>query len=86
MQKICIIRLHEFLGDNTNSFVTKLFHALEDSTILASVDDIEGRNPVDGTTTIVPGDSADLSSSLQNERLPSAIVGAFAEHDEQEGE
>lgn len=85
LQKICITQLHEFLGDNTKSFVTKLFHALEDSTILASVDDIEGRNPVDATTTIVPGDSADLSSSLQNERLPSAIVGAFAEHDEQEG-
>jgi len=30
--------------------------------------------------------SIDLSSYLQNERLPSAIVGAFAEHDEQEGE
>lgn len=85
LQKICITQLHEFLGDNTKSFVTKLFHALEDSTILASIDDIEGRNPVDATTTIIPGDSADLSSSLQNERLPSAIVGAFAEHDEQEG-
>lgn len=86
LQKICVTQLHEFLGDNTKSFVTKLFHALEDSTILATVDDIEGRNPVDTTTTtIVPGDSADLSSSLQNERLPSAIVSAFAEHDEQEG-
>lgn len=85
LQKICVTQLHEFLGDNTKSFVTKLFHALEDSTILASVDDIECRSPVDATATIVPGDSADLSSSLQNERLPSAIVGAFSEHDEQEG-
>ena len=37
---------------DTKSFVTKLFHALEDSTILTSINDIEGRNPVDATTTI----------------------------------
>ena len=38
---------------DTKYFVTKLFHALEDSTIMASIDDIEGRNHVDATTTIV---------------------------------
>ena len=52
---------------------------------MESIDEIEGRNHVYATTTIVPGDSTYLSSSLQNERLPNAIVGDFAEHCGQEG-
>eukprot|EP01018_Ginkgo_biloba_P039146 Gb_08836 [translate_table: standard] len=86
LQKICIDQLHDFLGDGTKSFVTKLFHALEDNTILASVDDLEGRKRHDIATTVVHGDSIELrSSSLQAERLPSAVVGAFTEQEEQEG-
>ena len=52
---------------------------------MESIYDIEGRNPIHATSTIVLGDSTDLNSSPQNERLSSAIVGAFAEHDEHEG-
>ncbi|KAH9296465.1 hypothetical protein KI387_040053, partial [Taxus chinensis] len=85
LQKICIEQLHEFLGDNTTTFVTQLFHALEDDRTLASEDDMESRKLVDAPMTVAHADSTEISSSLQNEKLPSAVVGAFAEHEEQEG-
>eukprot|EP00252_Welwitschia_mirabilis_P002560 TRINITY_DN12511_c0_g1_i1.p1 TRINITY_DN12511_c0_g1~~TRINITY_DN12511_c0_g1_i1.p1 ORF type:complete len:1026 (-),score=255.68 TRINITY_DN12511_c0_g1_i1:546-3623(-) len=85
LQKICITQLDDFLGENTRSFVTKLFHALEDNTLLTSVDDLEGHKSGDETATNVHGDQKDLVTSVHGDRLPSAIVGTFADHDEQEG-
>ncbi|XP_057828055.2 zinc finger CCCH domain-containing protein 27 isoform X2 [Cryptomeria japonica] len=85
LQKICIEQLHEFLGDNTMTFVTQLFNALEDGRTFTCEDDTESRKFVDAPTTVAHADSTEISSSLQNEKLPSAVVGAFAEHEEQEG-
>lgn len=85
LQKICIEQLHEFLGDYTMTFVTQLFNALEDGRTFTSEDDTESRKLIDAPTNVAHADSTEISSSLQNEKLPSAVVDAFAEHEEQEG-
>eukprot|EP01018_Ginkgo_biloba_P009835 Gb_29092 [translate_table: standard] len=71
--------------EGTKSFVTKLFHALEDGSIPTSFEELEGIKLSDGATTVVSGEPTALrSSSPQSERLPSATIRAFNELEEKE--
>jgi len=53
LKKLCINKLYDFLGDVINSFVTTLFHALEDVSIPTSIEEIEGTKLNDVGTIFV---------------------------------
>lgn len=85
LQKLCVDKLYDFLGDGTKSFVTALFHALEDGSIPTSIEKIEGTKLNDGATTLVSGGPTELrSSSPKPERLPSAGVHVSNDLEEKE--
>lgn len=85
LQKLCVDKLYDFLGDGTKSFVTALFHALEDGSIPTSIEKIEGTNLNDGATTVASGGPTELrSSSPKPERLPSAAIRVLNDLEEKE--
>ncbi|KAH9325694.1 hypothetical protein KI387_005872, partial [Taxus chinensis] len=85
LQKLCVDQLYDFLGDGTKSFVTKLFHSLEDGSIVTAIEEIEGTQLNERPTAVVSGGPTELkSSSPQSERLPSAVVSVFNELEEKE--
>ncbi|XP_057872633.2 zinc finger CCCH domain-containing protein 27 [Cryptomeria japonica] len=83
LQKLCVDKLYDFLGDETKSFVIKLFHAIEDGSIVTSNEQAEGTQTNETPTAVVSGGPTELgNSSPQPERLPVAAVGAFNELEE----
>lgn len=85
LQKLCVDKLYDFLGDGTKPFVTALFHALEDGSIPPSIEEIGTTKLNDAETTVVSGGPRELrSSSPKLERLPSAAVRVFNDLEEKE--
>lgn len=83
LQKLCVDKLYDFLGNETKSFVIKLFHAIEDGPFATSNEQTEGNQRNETTTAVVSGGPTELrNSSPQPERLPIAAVGVLNELEE----
>ncbi|KAL6011446.1 hypothetical protein ACLOJK_001894 [Asimina triloba] len=57
LQKLCTESLVEFLGHDTNSFITKLFQAFDDGSIVTSAEDLDSIRQVESSATLTTVDS-----------------------------
>ncbi|KAL2624203.1 hypothetical protein R1flu_008448 [Riccia fluitans] len=82
LQKLCTDQLYDFLGDGTKSFVAKLFHALEDGTVLSSKEEMESSKPFENLPVVSSTEMAELRTSPLLGRLPSTAVPTFSDEGE----
>ncbi|OVA19885.1 RNA recognition motif domain [Macleaya cordata] len=83
LQNLCAENLVEFLGPGTNSFVTNLFEALEDGSIVSttkSLDSVEEVEPSSSLATVHPTELN--KSSLKTEELSPS--GQLSDSEERE--
>ncbi|KAK1298002.1 Zinc finger CCCH domain-containing protein 27 [Acorus calamus] len=73
LQKLCIENLVDFLGQGTKPFVTKLFQALEDGSIVKNSEDLETIKQAELSTTPITVDPVELGNSTLNmEKIPTS--------------
>ncbi|PIA29305.1 hypothetical protein AQUCO_06100076v1 [Aquilegia coerulea] len=66
LHKLCAEKLVEFLGQGTNSFITKLFQALEDGSVVAPAKSLDAPGQVEPSSSLVTEDPVELKSSVLN--------------------
>ncbi|KAJ7521610.1 hypothetical protein O6H91_19G061200 [Diphasiastrum complanatum] len=84
LQKLCSEQLYDFLGDGTRGFVVKLFHALEEESVLNSGEDADVVIQNDGGLGTVHVDANEPKGSPHPERMSSTAVHRLGDevHDE----
>ncbi|XP_058091921.1 zinc finger CCCH domain-containing protein 27 [Magnolia sinica] len=75
LQKLCTENLVDFLGHDTKSFITKLFQALEDGSIVTSAESLDSIRQVEPSATLTTVDpSVQNSLSPKPEKLSSSSL------------
>ncbi|XP_011623446.1 zinc finger CCCH domain-containing protein 27 isoform X1 [Amborella trichopoda] len=75
LQKLCNENLVEFLGQDTMPFISKLFQALEDGTILMPAESVNTISQVELSPAVISADPGELrSSSPKPDRVSSSAA------------
>ncbi|KAF5178622.1 Zinc finger ccch domain-containing protein [Thalictrum thalictroides] len=69
LQKLCAEKLVEFLGQGTNSFITNLFQALEDGSVVAPAKSLDTPGQVEPSPPLITEDPVELKGSVLNSEV-----------------
>ncbi|KAL5725468.1 hypothetical protein ACHQM5_008609 [Ranunculus cassubicifolius] len=80
LQKLCAEKLVEFLGQGTQPFITKLFQALEDGSVVAPPSSLDATVQVEASPSVIKEDPAEVKNPALNSEVP----GSPSDPDEKE--